>query len=45
MLKDGLEILCCLPAVYVFYRGLMGVAYELLDRFLAWLGYPDETSK
>jgi len=43
MLTNGLEILGCLAVLYVFYRGLMGVAYELLDKFLTRLGYPDET--
>jgi len=40
MLKDGLEILGCAAVVYIFYRGFMGVAYELLDKFLTWRGYP-----
>ena len=40
MLKNGFEILGCLAAVYIFYRGLMGVTYELLDKFLTWRGYP-----
>jgi len=42
MLKNGFEILGCLAAVYIFYRGFMGVAYEVLDWFLTKCGHPDD---
>lgn len=41
MLKNGFEILVGVAVVYTFYRGFMGVSYEVLDWFLTKWGYPE----